>query len=73
MGDRLHGKHVRDEKTACTTCHDSHGVQNQTHLINFNTVYVSPYNGRMAYLDLGGNRSACTLTCHGAVHNNRSY
>jgi len=73
MGDRLHSKHVRDEKTACTTCHDAHGVQSQSHLINFNTLYVSPYNARVSYQDLGGTRSSCTLTCHGSSHNNRSY
>jgi predicted CXXCH cytochrome family protein len=73
MGDRLHSKHVRDEKTACTTCHDAHGVQNQAHLINFNTLYVAPLNGRVSYLDLGASRSSCTLTCHGSSHNNKSY
>ncbi len=32
-------------KTACSTCHDAHGVQSQPHLINFNTLYVKPFNG----------------------------
>ncbi len=73
LADRLHGKHVRDEKTACSTCHDAHGVQNQKHLINFNTIYAKPLNGRLTYADLGAGHSSCTLSCHGSTHNNRSY
>ncbi len=73
MGDRLHSRHVRDNQTACSTCHDAHGVQNQTHLINFNTLYVTPAAGRIAYADQGGGRASCTLTCHGISHNNKSY
>ena len=72
LGDRLHGKHVREVKTSCVTCHDSHGVATQPHLINFNTLYVKPNVGRINYQDLGG-RAACTLTCHGSAHNNKSY
>jgi predicted CXXCH cytochrome family protein len=73
MGDQLHGKHVRDHQTACSTCHDAHGVQNQPHLMNFNTLYVTPANGRISYSDQGSGHDACTLTCHGSIHNNKSY
>jgi predicted CXXCH cytochrome family protein len=73
MADRLHGQHVRDQKTACSTCHDAHGVQNQAHLINFNTLYVQPLNGRIAYTSLGPGNSSCTLSCHGTDHNASSY
>lgn len=73
MGDRLHSKHVREQKTSCSTCHDAHGVQMQNHLINFNTVYVKPLNGQMLYQDRGAGHSSCTLTCHGSTHNNKSY
>jgi len=73
LADRMHRQHVRDQKTSCTTCHDAHGVQTQPHLINFNTLYVKPLNGRVGYTDLGGGRSSCTLSCHGADHNNKSY
>jgi predicted CXXCH cytochrome family protein len=73
LADRFHSQHVRDQRAACTTCHDSHGVQTQTHLINFNTIYVKPLNGQMSYKDLGAGHSSCTLTCHGASHNNKSY
>jgi predicted CXXCH cytochrome family protein len=73
MSDPFHSKHVRDHQAACSTCHDAHGVQNQPHLINFNTLYVTPAVGRIAYADKGGGHSTCTLTCHGASHNNKSY
>ncbi len=73
LADRLHSQHVRDQQTSCTTCHDSHGVQTQPHLVNFNTIYVKPFNARLSYRDLGAGRSACTLACHGASHNNKSY
>lgn len=71
LSDRLHSKHVRDEKTSCSTCHDAHGVQTQTHLINFNTLYVKPVNGRISYVDNGNGQSTCTLSCHGSAHNSK--
>ena len=73
MADRFHSKHVRDQQTACSTCHAAHGVATQPHLINFNTLYVKPASGRIAYTDQGGGHSTCTLTCHGASHSNKSY
>jgi predicted CXXCH cytochrome family protein len=73
LGDPLHRQHVRDQKTACTTCHHAHGVQSQTHLINFNTTYVKSNQGSVLYQDRGGGRAACTLTCHGSAHSNKSY
>jgi predicted CXXCH cytochrome family protein len=73
LNDRLHGQHVRDQKTACSTCHTPHGVQNQTRLINFNTLYVTSLNGRLSFTDLGSGNASCTLNCHGAAHNASSY
>jgi predicted CXXCH cytochrome family protein len=65
-----HREHVLDEKTACTTCHDPHGVANAPHLINFNQLYVKPAsNGRLEYTGTG----SCTLSCHGKDHLNSSY
>ena len=69
-----HRSHVADKQTACTTCHDSHGVVNAPHLINFNTTYVTPSsNGRLEYLSTGQYRGVCSLTCHGVDHNAKSY
>ena len=72
--DRGHRFHIVDQKTACTTCHDSHGVQNQARLINFNRDYVSPSaNGRLEYLVTGNLSGNCSLTCHGKDHAATSY
>ena len=73
MSDTLHAKHVRDQQTACSTCHDPHGVQTQPHLINFNTLYVTAQCGIISYTDLGAGKSSCTLTCHTHSHSNSSY
>jgi len=70
----FHRKHVVDEQTACTTCHDSHGSANAPHLINFNRDYASPSsNGRMEYVSTGNHRGVCSVTCHNADHNAASY
>lgn len=70
-----HRKHVEDEKVACTTCHDSHGSKDSTHLINFNPLYVTPHptNGKLEFVDTGTFRGNCTLRCHGENHNAESY
>ena len=71
---QFHSLHVVDNQTACTTCHDSHGVALNAHLINFNTTYVTPSsNGRLEYISTGMNSGVCSLTCHGADHNAFTY
>jgi predicted CXXCH cytochrome family protein len=69
---RYHRLHIQEERTACTTCHDSHGSP-RPHLINFNTTYVTPYNGVINYTSTGVNHGTCTLRCHGEAHNAESY
>jgi predicted CXXCH cytochrome family protein len=77
LGDQSfeeHKKHIDDEKTACTTCHDSHGVVSRTHLLNFNLDYVSPSSsGRLDWQDEGNFKGSCWLTCHGEDHDPLSY
>lgn len=77
LGDqsfKSHNKHVSEVRSACTTCHDSHGSPTQTKLINFNVTYVSKSSsGRLEYIDKGGGRGSCFLTCHGKNHNPLSY
>lgn len=69
-----HRRHVQDAKVACTTCHDAHGVSGSTHLINFNTDYVSANSaGRLAFTHTGRFQGTCSLTCHGVAHDNRNY
>ncbi|MFQ6609853.1 MAG: cytochrome c3 family protein, partial [Fidelibacterota bacterium] len=69
-----HDKHIRNEDTSCTTCHDPHGSYNNTHLINFNTDYVSPNrDGQLEWVDLGTYSGACYLKCHGEDHHPEDY
>jgi predicted CXXCH cytochrome family protein len=71
---KYHNKHVVGAKAACTTCHDSHGVLNNSHLINFNTTYVTRSSGgRLEFVDNGTYRGSCALSCHGKDHNPLSY
>lgn len=63
---------------SCSTCHDPHGVPggtstNNSHLINFNTAVVSPYNGVMQYTSLGVGTGRCQLVCHGTSHTPWTY
>jgi predicted CXXCH cytochrome family protein len=73
-----HDQHIRDLKTACTTCHDPHGVTGATNLINFNPTYVTKSTSRNAGPTFTSNgpgtrRGSCTLTCHGKDHNPFTY
>jgi cytochrome c peroxidase len=71
---RYHNTHVVDDKAACTTCHDSHGVASAPHLINFNTDYVTPVPGTpINYTSAGMNHGTCTLMCHGKEHKATPY
>ena len=71
---KFHSKHVVNDQAACTTCHDSHGVANAPHLINFNTTYVTPSsNGRLEYVSTGLLHGNCSLTCHGKDHQATPY
>jgi len=71
---RYHDTHVVQDQAACTTCHDSHGVADAPHLINFNSVYVTnSSSGIISYVSTGPNRGTCTMTCHGKDHINTAY
>ena len=73
--ERGHRFHIVDQKAACSTCHDSHGVKSQARLINFNRDYVAPSsNGRLEFVSTGPYSGNCSLVCHGtADHNAASY
>lgn len=76
-----HKKHIVDERTPCTVCHDSHGIGSaggsatgNAHLINFATDVVFPNrNGQLKYESLGQFRGRCSLTCHNEDHSNEAY
>jgi predicted CXXCH cytochrome family protein len=71
---KFHSTHIVNDQTACTTCHDSHGVENAPHLINFNTTYVTPStSGLIQYNSTGMMHGNCTLMCHGQDHENAPY
>ena len=77
---RYHSRHISAERTSCNTCHDPHGISsaqgnstNNSHLINFNTAVVTPYNGFLYYMDTGVYRGSCQLTCHGEPHEPKTY
>jgi hypothetical protein len=77
-----HSKHVVDQRTPCSVCHDGHGVAagqgnttNNAHLINFDISIVTPdpVTGRLEYRSLGAQQGECFLSCHGSAHSPRSY
>lgn len=77
-----HRKHIVDERTPCSACHDPHGVSvvqaggsEHTHLINFDTTIVrpEPTTQRLQFRDTGTLSGNCTLVCHGKVHLNLEY
>ncbi len=68
-----HNEHIVGQQTACTTCHDPHGVKNSTHLINFDRNVVSAFSGQISFQDNGRFHGSCTLVCHGETHEAKSY
>jgi predicted CXXCH cytochrome family protein len=76
-----HKKHIVDDATSCSACHDPHGISategnptNNSHLINFDVSIVRPdAQGRLEFEDLGANRGRCYLDCHGKMHSPLEY
>jgi hypothetical protein len=78
-----HSLHIVNAKASCYACHNAHGSQRNTHLIEFVRPYVftagapSPVtpssSGRLEYIDFGNQSGQCFLTCHGKDHNPLSY
>lgn len=77
-----HKRHIQEERTPCSACHDAHGIAstqgnftNNSNLINFATNIVHPdsVTGRIEFRDLGLFRGECTLSCHGTDHSPRGY
>ena len=77
-----HRKHIVEERSPCSACHDPHGVtttvptgSDRTHLINFDTTIVRPEQrtGVLNFRDLGRFAGSCTLVCHGERHDNERY
>ena len=78
LGDQSfkeHKKHIVEERTPCSVCHDPHGVVQNAHLINFDRFVVKPTKAGAGptYTSLGLRRGSCTLLCHGKEHNPETY
>jgi len=77
-----HKKHIDDNQTPCSVCHDSHGIafgqgnalQNYA-LLNFDTSVVLPVDAGhpIQFNHTGSEHGACTLKCHGKDHVNTAY
>jgi predicted CXXCH cytochrome family protein len=65
MRDYGHKEHIVYQNTSCYTCHASHGSKTNPKLVEFNTSIVT---GFRQYLNYGGGRAQCNLTCHGKMH-----
>ncbi|MEE9552685.1 MAG: cytochrome c3 family protein [candidate division Zixibacteria bacterium] len=61
--------------TSCYTCHASHGSRDNSHLIEFNPIAVSPdpNTGLIRYNATGEGGGECYLTCHGQTHSPGEY
>lgn len=77
-----HRKHIVEQRTPCSACHDAHGISSMqgstmsnSNLINFATNIVFPLrnNGQLEFRDTGRFSGECTLTCHDVDHAPRRY
>jgi predicted CXXCH cytochrome family protein len=77
-----HNRHIKEEKTPCSACHDAHGISfsqgnstNNSNLINFDTTIVFPVSntGQPEFEDLGTFRGQCFLECHNKTHSPEEY
>ncbi|MCK5222582.1 MAG: hypothetical protein KAR14_13435, partial [Candidatus Aminicenantes bacterium] len=70
---KYHRKHVDEENTPCSVCHDPHGSRQNVGLINFDTSAVFPnLNGELKF-EVIGNKGYCYLQCHGEDHSPADY
>lgn len=70
---KYHKKHIDEESTPCSVCHDPHGSQRNAGLINFDTSAVFPnLNGELKF-EVVGDKGYCYLQCHGEDHSPEVY
>jgi len=69
-----HELHISEGRLSCRSCHNPHGSRENSHLIDFNSISVSPSsNGELIYVYLGHRSGQCSLTCHSKNHNAVTY
>ena len=85
LGDqsfKKHKKHIVNERTPCSACHDAHGISstvgnpvNNSNLINFDPtiVFAGMHGEGPIFEDLGTFRGQCSLRCHNKNHMNKRY
>ena len=79
--EKVHNRHIVEENTPCSACHDSHGISssqgnsiNNTHLINFDlNIVQQTTSGNLRFEDQGSFAGRCYCMCHGKMHNPRFY
>jgi len=64
----LHEKHVRDQNTPCSVCHDPHGSPRYIGLLNFDLNVVFPNRIGELKFEILGSKGYCYLECHGREH-----
>lgn len=69
-----HSRHIVDQRTPCSACHDSHGISSaqgtanrNAHLINFDISIVQP-DPVSHKIEYNAASSTCTLMCHNHDH-----
>ncbi len=72
-GFEYHKKHIDDEDTPCSVCHDPHGSPNYIGLLNFDTNVVFPNEDGELRFEVIGNKGYCYMECHGNNHAPRDY
>lgn len=85
LGDQsfdYHERHIVEERTSCSVCHDAHGIDygqgnsvNNARLMNFDVSVVEPdpVTGRLEYRSTGMGSGECFLRCHNVDHSPRNY
>lgn len=70
-----HSRHISVVGVSCRTCHNPHGSQRFTHLIDLNSSpSIRPSgSGNLDFVDFGNKSGQCYLTCHGKDHNPATY
>lgn len=68
---QFHNLHISVVGTSCRTCHNPHGSNRYSHLIDFdNNLSIMPSSsGAFEFRKLGTKTGECFLNCHGKDHN----
>ncbi|HBR21690.1 MAG TPA: cytochrome C [Nitrospiraceae bacterium] len=70
----LHDLHISTVGASCRTCHNPHGSNQYSHLIEFNRASVMSSNsGQLHYTVYGSRTGQCALNCHGKDHDPALY